>query len=211
MERLILAFSVNFTTMFRDPEFYLAFRQKVVPILRTYPSLKVWHAGCSTGEEVYSMAILLEEEGLYPRTKIYATDLNEVVLKKAKEGIFSLENMRDYTGNYLKAGGKQAFSEYYTAGYGSAMLRPSLKKNIIFAQHNLVTDSPFNEFQIIWCRNVAIYFNKTLQHRVHKLLYDSLSRFGVLGLGNKESLRFTRYEECYEELVKDTSLYRKIK
>lgn len=211
MDRLLLALSVNVTTMFRDPDFYLTFRKKVVPLMRTYPSIRIWHAGCSTGEEVYSMAILLEEEGLYPRCKLYATDLNEAVLKKAREGIFPLETMREYTENYLNAGGKQAFSEYYTAAYGSAIMRPSLRKNITFAQHNLVTDGRFNEFHVILCRNVTIYFNKVLQQRVHDLLYSSLIRFGILGLGSKESLRFTRHEDCYDELVGGITLYRKVK
>lgn len=211
MERFLLALSVNVTAMFRDPDFYSIFREKIVPLLKTYPSIQIWHAGCSSGEEVYSMAILLEEEGLYERCKIYATDLNEQVLNQAREGIFPLEAMRDYTANYLSAGGKRSFSEYYTAGYGSAIFRPSLKQNITFAQHNLVTDSPFNTFHVIWCRNVTIYFNKALQQRVHKLLYDSLIRFGILGLGAKESLRFTNYEDCYAAMAEGVPLFRKIK
>jgi chemotaxis protein methyltransferase CheR len=211
MERFVVSLSVNVTAMYRDPEFYLAFREKIVPVLKTYPFIQIWHAGCSTGEEVYSMAILLEEEGLYDRCKIYATDLNQTVLDKAREGIFPLESMKEYTANYQKAGGKLSFSEYYTAAYGSAIFRPSLRRNITFAQHNLVTDGPFNVFHVIWCRNVTIYFNKKLQQRVHQLLYDSLIMFGVLGLGSKESLRFTKHEECYENLVSGESLYRKIK
>lgn len=211
LERFLLALSVNVTAMFRDPEFYLTFRQKIVPVLKTYPSIQIWHAGCCSGEEVYSMAILLEEEGLYDRCKIYATDLNESILNKAREGIFPLEAMREYTANYLNAGGKRSFSEYYSAGYDSAIFRPSLKKNITFAQHNLVTDRAFNTFQVIWCRNVTIYFNKALQQRVHQLLYESLIRFRILGLGSKESLRFTAYEDCYETLAAKEPLFRKIK
>jgi chemotaxis protein methyltransferase CheR len=210
MEQFLLALSVNVTAMFRDPEFYRVFRKKVVPLLRTYPSIKIWHAGCSTGEEVYSMAIVLEEEGLLDRCTIYATDINEAVLKKARAGIFPLENMKEYTANYLQAGGTHSFSEYYTAGYGSAILRPPLGKNIVLAQHNLVTDGPFNQFHVIWCRNVTIYFNKTLQRRVHRLLYESLITFGVLGLGSKETLKSSPYEEKFETLGSGLPLYRKI-
>lgn len=210
MERFVVSLSVNVSAMFRDPEFYLAFRHRVIPMLRTYPSVQIWQAGCSTGEEIYSLAILLEEAGLYDRCRIYATDLNEVVLSKAKEGIFPLAYMQQYTNNYLKAGGNKSFSEYYTAGYDSVIMRPALKRNIVFAQHNLVTDGPFNEFNVIWCRNVTIYFNKVLQQRVHSLLYNSLIRLGILGLGSKESLQATPHENSYETLEKSTSLYRKI-
>lgn len=210
IERFVEALSVNVTAMFRDPEFFLTFRKKVVPLLRTYPSIQIWNAGCSTGEEAYSLAIVLEEEGLYNRSRIYATDINESVLKKAKEGIFPLEDMKEYTANYMKAGGEKAFSEYYSANYGSAIMRPSLARNITFAQHNLVTDGPFNRFNVICCRNVTIYFNKTLKNRVHELLYSSLVNFGVLGLGSKESITFTPYEKCYEQLEYPISLYRKI-
>ena len=210
LERFVQAVSVNVTAMFRDPEFFMTFRKKVIPALRTYPSIQVWNAGCSTGEEAYSLAILLEEEGLYSRSRIYATDINENVLKKAREGIFPLEDMKEYTANYMKAGGEKAFSEYYSANYGSAIMRPSLGRNITFAQHNLVTDGPFNSFNVICCRNVTIYFNKELKNRVHKLLYGSLVNFGILGLGSKESVHFTPYEKCYEQLENNISLYRKI-
>lgn len=210
MERFLLGLSVNVTAMFRDPSFYVAFRTKVVPLLRTYPFIRVWHAGCSTGEEVYSMAILLQEEGLYHRCRIYATDMNEVVLRTAKAGIFPLKLMQEYTQHYLKAGGKQSFSEYYTAAYDNAIFRSSLKENIVFSQHNLATDSSFNEFNVILCRNVLIYFNQLLQERVHKLLYQSLGRFGVLGLGHQESLKFTPHEKHYEELERHEKLYRRI-
>jgi chemotaxis protein methyltransferase CheR len=179
-------------------------------MLRTYPSFQIWLAGCSSGEEVYSMAILLEEEGLARRSRIYATDINEVVLKKAKEGIFPLQMMKEYTANYIKAGGKRSFSDYYTANYDNAIFRPALRETVVFAQHNLVTDGIFNQFNVIWCRNVTIYFTKELQKRVHTLLYESLITFGVLGLGKHESLKFTPYEHQYERLESNEPLYRKI-
>jgi chemotaxis protein methyltransferase CheR len=210
MERFLLALSVSVTAMFRDPTFYAAFRTIVIPILRTYPYVRIWHAGCSTGEEVYSMAILLYEEGLLDRCRIYATDMNELVLREAREGIFPLKFMKDYTDNYIKAGGKASFSEYYTAGYDRAIFRQFLKEKIVFSQHNLVTDRSFNEFNVILCRNVMIYFNKTLQDRVHKLLYESLRHLGILALGRKESLKYTPYEEHYQELAPGEKLYRRI-
>ncbi len=210
MERLLLALTVNVTAMYRDPEFYLAFRTKVVPLLRTYPFLRIWHAGCSTGEEVYSMAILLHESGLYDRCRIYATDMNAAVLSKAKDGIFPLVKMQEYTNNYLRAGGLQSFSQYYTAAYEHAIFRPWLKERITFSQHNLATDGSFNEFNVVMCRNVMIYFNKTLQERVHHLLYESLGIFGVLGLGHAESLKFTPHEHQYAEVVSGERLYRRI-
>ncbi len=210
LERFVEALSVNVTAMFRDPEFFLAFRKKVIPVLRTYPSIQIWNAGCSTGEEAYSLAIVLEEEGLYSRSRIYATDINEGVLKKAKEGIFPLEDMKDYTVNYMKSGGGKAFSEYYSANYGSAIMRPALGRNITFVQHNLVTDGSFNRFNVICCRNVTIYFNKILKNRVHELLYGSLVNFGILGLGSKESIQFTPHEKYYEQVENTISLYRKV-
>ena len=211
LERFLLGLSVHVTAMFRDPSFYLAFRQKVVPLLRTYPFIRIWHAGCSTGEEVYSMAILLQEEGLYNRCRLYATDMSDMVLRKARAGIFPLESMQEYTQNYLQAGGKHSFSEYYTAAYDHALFRSSLKDNIVFSQHNLAIDGSFNEFNVILCRNVLIYFNPVLQERVHNLLYESLSRFGVLGLGRQESLKFTPHEQDYEALEKREKLYRRIR
>jgi chemotaxis protein methyltransferase CheR len=210
LERFLLALSVNVSAMFRDPGFFLAFRIKAVPLLRTYPFIRIWQAGCSTGEEIYSMAVLLQEEGLYGRCRIYATDINEAVLRKAKAGIYPLELMGRYTHNYVKAGGKRPFHEYYSVGYDHAILHPSLRENIIFSQHNLVTDGSFNEFNVILCRNVMIYFNKSLQERVHQLLYQSLIIFGILGLGNKESLKFTLHEKHYEELDRGEKLYRRI-
>jgi len=211
MEKLLLDLSINVTAMFRDPGFYLAFRERVVPLLRTYPYIRIWHAGCATGEEVYSMAILLQEEGLYERSRIYATDINEVVLAKAKEGIFPLERMQEYTENYIAAGGKRAFSDYYTAKYGGALFSPSLTKNVVFSLHNLVTDRSFAEFNVILCRNVLIYFDKSLQSRVHGLFYDSLATFGILVLGSKESLRFSPHEDNYEQINGPEKIFRKVR
>lgn len=211
MERFLLDLSINVTAMFRDPSFYLAFRRKVVPLLRTYPFVRIWHAGCSTGEEVYSMAILLQEEGLYDRCRIYATDMNEAVLVRAKAGIFPLSTMQENTQNYMKAGGSGTFSEYYTARYDSALFTPSLREHVVFAQHNLVTDASFNVFNVIFCRNVLIYFNAALQEKVQKLFLESLEMFGVLGLGRKETLRFLDVTENYEELDHSERLYRRIR
>lgn len=210
LDRFLLSLTVNVTAMFRDPSFFLTFRTQVVPLLRTYPFIRIWHAGCSTGEEVYSMAILLQEEGLYQRCRLYATDTNEAVLQQAKSGIFPLGLMQNYTQLYLKAGGKRSFSEYYTAAYDSAILRSSLKENVIFSQHNLATDSSFNEFNVICCRNVLIYFDRVLQKRVHELFYNSLCTFGILGLGKQESIRFTPYTEHYEEISRPEKLYRRL-
>jgi chemotaxis protein methyltransferase CheR len=211
MERLLLDLSINTTAMFRDPTFYLAFRQKIVPLLRTYPFVRIWHAGCSTGEEVYSMAMLLQEEGLYERSRIYATDINEAVLQRAKDGIFPLNTMQENTANYIAAGGKAIFSEYYTARYDYAMFRPSLRENVVFAQHNLVTDASFNHFNVIFCRNVLIYFNNQLQDRVQELFLNSMEMFGILGLGKKETIRYTAVSENYEELDSEEKLYRRIR
>ena len=211
MERLLLDLSVNVTAMFRDPTFYKEFREQVVPLLRTYPFIRIWHAGCSTGEEVFSMAILLEEEGLYDRARLYATDINDVVLQRARQGIFPLERMQEYTENYMRAGGKRSFSEYYTAKYDGAIFAPALTRNIVFSQHNLVTDRSFSEFHVIFCRNVLIYFDKALQNHVHSLFYDSLVTFGILALGSKESLKFSQYETNYEKLSATEKIYRKTK
>jgi chemotaxis protein methyltransferase CheR len=211
MEKLLLDLSINVTSMFRDPGFYRVFREQVVPTLRTYPFIRIWHAGCATGEEVYSMAILLEEEGLYERSRIYATDINEVVLQKAKSGIFPLDRMQEYTENYIAAGGKRAFSDYYTAKYGGALFSPGLTKNVVFSQHNLVTDRSFSEFNVILCRNVLIYFDKSLQSKVLTLFYDSLAMFAILALGSKESLRFSPHEESYEQINGPEKIYRKVR
>jgi chemotaxis protein methyltransferase CheR len=209
-ERFLNGISVNVSAMFRDPGFFLAFRQHAVPLLRTYPFIRVWQAGCSLGEEAYSLAILLEEEGLYERSLIYATDINEVTLRQAREGIYPAELMQKYTQNYLQSGGQRSFSEYYTARYDLAILRPTLQRNIVFSQHNLVSDGPFNEFNVILCRNVMIYFNRPLQERTHGLFAASLGMFGILGLGARESLRFIPQERMYEPLVPAEKLYRRI-
>jgi len=209
MERLLLDLSINTTAMFRDPTFYLAFRQKVVPLLRTYPFVRIWHAGCSTGEEVYSMSILLHEEGLYDRCRIYATDINEAVLQKAKAGIFPIASMQENTSNYIAGGGTGTFSEYYTARYDHAIFRPSLRENVVFAQHNLVTDASFNHFNVIFCRNVLIYFNNALQERVQRLFLNSLEMFGILGLGKKETIRYTSVADYFDEVDAEERLYRR--
>jgi len=209
MERLLLDLSINVTAMFRDPTFYAAFREKVVPILRTYPFTRIWVAGCSTGEEVYSLAILLTEEDLYDRARIYATDINEIVLGQARAGVFPLDKMREYTENYIRAGGRRSFSEYYLARYEGALFERSLGENVVWAPHNLVQDSSFNTFNVILCRNVMIYFDRPLQNRVHGLFYESLERFGILALGHKESIRFTDVQDRYEELDAQEKLYRR--
>jgi len=211
MERLLLDLSINTTAMFRDPTFYLAFRQKVVAMLRTYPFVRIWHAGCSTGEEVYSMAILLYEEGLYDRCRIYATDINEAVLQRAKEGIFPIQTMKENTSNYITAGGTGTFSEYYVAKYDYAIFRPSLRENVVFAQHNLVTDASFNHFNVIFCRNVLIYFNSPLQDRVQRLFLDSMETFGILGLGKQETIRYTSVADNYEVIDATERLYRRVR
>jgi chemotaxis protein methyltransferase CheR len=210
MERLLLDLSINVTSMFRDAKFFQALRQKVVPLLRTYPFMRIWNAGCSTGEETFSLAILLREEGLYDRARIYATDINDSVIDRARAGAFPLEKMRDYTENYIRAGGTESFSSYYTADGDTARFSPDLLDQVVFAQHNLVSDAPFNEFNVIVCRNVMIYFGKTLQDRVHELFYESLDPFGILALGHKESIKFTKYEERYEALDVPEKLYRKM-
>lgn len=210
MERLLVALSISVTSMFRDPTFYRAFREKVVPLLRTYPFIRLWNAGCATGEETLSMAIVLEEEGLLGRTRIYATDFNAEVVDAARRGEFPLARMKGYTENYLKAGGTGEFSRYYTADGPVARFSESLTKNMVFAQHNLVSDGSFNEFHGILCRNVLIYFGTSLQQRVHELFHDSLVNFGVLGLGHKETIRFTPLEHCYEAIDAREKLYRRV-
>lgn len=210
MQRLFADFSISVTEMFRDPVFFLSFRENVIPLLRELPVIRIWHAGCSSGEEPFSMAILLHEEGLYEKTKIYATDMNEILLTKAKQGNFPLERMQDYTRNYLKAGGKKAFSEYYKVKGEEAIFHSWLAENILFAQHNLATDNSFNEFDIIVCRNVLIYFNKCLQDRVHKLFYESLRKKGILILGSKEGIAFSFMSNHYRELAPEEKIYMKI-
>ncbi|WP_432408274.1 CheR family methyltransferase [Wukongibacter sp. M2B1] len=206
---LLRDFSINVTEMFRDPSFYRAIREDVIPVLKTYPFIKIWHAGCSTGEEVYSMAILLKEEGLYDKAQIYATDFNKNVLKKAKEGIYSIDNIRKCQSNYFEAGGGYSFSDYYISKYNSVIFHKYLKEKVIFADHNLVTDGVFGEMNMIICRNVLIYFNNELQNHVIKLFYDSLCYGGFLGLGSKESIRFTNYYDKYEPYVREENIFRK--
>jgi chemotaxis protein methyltransferase CheR len=210
MERLLVALSISVTSMFRDPGFYQAFREKVVPLLRTYPFIRLWNAGCATGEETFSLAIVLAEEKLLDRTRIYATDFNAGVVDRARAGEFPLARMKNYTENYLSAGGKKEFSSYYTTDGGVARFTPTLLENVVFAKHNLVSDGSFNEFHGIMCRNVLIYFGRTLQERVHTLFHDSLVNFGVLGLGHKETIRFTALEHCYEAIDGRQKLYRRV-
>jgi chemotaxis protein methyltransferase CheR len=211
MERFLTDVSVRTTAMFRDPSLFHALRAQVIPILRTYPFIRVWNAGCSTGEEAYSIAILLAEEGLYDRSRIYATDLNEGSLERARSGRFPLARMREYTSNYIAAGGRRAFSEYFTVDRTEARFHPRLSENLVFARHNLVSDRSFNEFNLILCRNVMIYFDWTLQEHVQDLLYDSLAMLGALAIGPKETLRSLRHEGCYEPLDSDQKLYRRVR
>lgn len=210
LQRFLAQLVVGVTSMFRDTGFYLAFRTVVVPLLKEQSSLRMWHAGCASGEEVYSMAILLHEEGLLDRTRIYATDLDQAALDIAKEGIYRLDLMKEYTKNYQASGGMAAFSEYYQAGHGHVVMRKDLSKSIVWAQHNLVTDASFNEFHVILCRNVLIYFNVRLQERVHRLFYESLAEGGVLALGRQESLRLTPHESDYRVLDHREKIYQRV-
>ena len=211
MIRFIQTLTVHVTSMFRDPEMYAAFRQKVVPLLRTWPFARIWHAGCSTGQEVYSMAILLQEEGIYDRCRLYATDVSDDLVQRAKRGVYPLSSMKDYTHNYQRAGGTKDFSEYYTADAENAVFHSRLRRNIVFSQHNLVSDASFNDFHVIVCRNVMIYFGRDLRERVHGLLYDSLVRFGVLVLGLKESTDFTPYSGAFEAIDPQLKVYRRVR
>lgn len=207
--RLLQYLTIPVSEMFRDPSYFLALREHVVPVLHTYPSIKVWIAGCSTGEEVYSMAILLKEEGLLERALIYATDINPQSLEKARQGIFPAEAVRDYTANYQRGGGHRAFSDYYTAAYGGARFDPALRANVIFADHSLATDSVFAETQLVSCRNVLIYFNRRLQDRALGLFHDSLCHRGFLGLGSKESIDFSSYGERFDTVSRPDRIYRR--
>ncbi len=203
--------TVNVTEMFRDPVFYKDLREKVIPTLASYPVIKIWHAGCATGEEVYSMSILLEEAGLLSRTRLYATDLNPINLERARQGIIPLKQIKEYTLNYIKSGGQNDFSSYYTAHYDNAIIRKEYRENVVFAQHNLAVDQVFNEFQLICCRNVMIYFNQELQNRAVHLFYDSLSPLGYLGIGIKESLLFTDIQQQFEVVSSGSRIYRRKK
>lgn len=201
--------TVQVSDLFRDPAYYLTLRQQVVPMLATYPSLKIWVAGCSTGEEAYSFAILLAEEGLLERSIIYATDINSESLRRAQAGIYDLERLRQFTLNHREAGGKGSLSDYYHAAAGSAVMDARLRQRITFADHSLATDSTFSEVQLISCRNVLIYFNKTLQDRALGLFHDALVHRGFLGLGSKESLRFSAHADRFTDFSSEQKLYRK--
>lgn len=211
MDKLAADFSIHVTEMFRDPSFFLSFRKNIVPILRRLPFIRIWHAGCSTGQEVFSMAILLHEEGILHRTRLYGTDMSEQALKRAKMGSFPIEKMQLYTKNYILGGGMRAFSEYYSVKNDVVQFEPFLQEYMVFAQHNLVTDQSFNEFHVIICRNVMIYFNESLQNHVHDLIYESLCMDGFLGLGDKEAISFTKHAECYKAVDGMEKLYRKFK
>lgn len=206
---ILLDLSINVSEMFRDPDFYKAIRESVIPYLKTYPFLKLWHAGCSAGQEVYSMVILLEEEGLIPKSQIYATDFNELILAKAREGIYPIDMIKKYTQNYQQAGGKYSFGDYYTADYQSALIKQSLKEKVLFTYHNLVTDGVFGEMNIIFCRNVLIYFDQELQNKVLKLFYDSLVPGGYLCLGSKESLKFSDCSHLFEPVILNQRIFKK--
>ncbi|HJT72595.1 MAG TPA: protein-glutamate O-methyltransferase CheR [Chitinophaga sp.] len=208
-DRMVQYITVNVTEMFRDPHFYRTLREQVLPKLAAYPNIKIWHAGCSTGEEVFSMAILLEEAGLLNRSRIYATDLNPVNLEKASSGILPLNNMRDYTQNYIQSGGLNDFSNYYVARYDNVLIKKELRKHITFFQHNLVTDKVFNEFHLVCCRNVLIYFNRSLQNSVLKLFHDSLSSRGYLAMGIKETMKFADIHEQFETVHMQHKIYRR--
>lgn len=208
-DAFIRSITVNVSEMFRDPSFFRAVREQVAPHLRTYPFVKIWNAGCSTGEEAYSMAILLREEGFRDRFLIYATDINQEVLQKAKDGIYHLKDMQQYTQNYQKSGGQAAFSDYYTARYDHAVLTPSLRDQIVFASHNLAGDSEFGEMQMILCRNVLIYFKPALKDRVLELFDASLVNGGLLCLGLKETLSGKGIGNRYEELAPHSRIYKK--
>lgn len=204
-------FTVNVTEMFRDASFYKSVREKVMKRLATYPFIKVWIAGCSTGEEVYSIAILLKEAGLLDRSVIYATDINQKVLHAAKEGVFHLDLMKKYTINYQKAGGTAAFSDYYKAKYDSAIMDKSLRQNLVFSHHSLAVDTSFNEFQLILCRNVLIYFNQNLQSKAISLFHESLCPFGILALGSKESLLFSDKQKHFQDIDRKEKIFIKEK
>jgi len=209
LKRFVEEITVNVTEMFRDPIFYLSLRNDVLPLLGTKPFIRIWHAGCSTGEEVYSMAIMLKEAGLLKKTLIYATDLNPTVLEKVRKGIFPLNQMKQYSESYISSGGQKDFSSYYTANYGQAKFDQELSDKIIISTHNLVSDSSFNEFDLILCRNVLIYFDKDLQDRVLRLFDESLSSLGYLALGTKETLKFSAIQNNFKQLNRE-KIWKKI-
>ena len=209
MERLLLDLSINVTAMFRDPSFFSALRSEVVPLLRAQPFTRIWCAGCSTGEEVYSLAILLREEGLYEQSRIYATDINEYALEAARAGIVPLERMQRYTESYIRSGGARDFSEYYVAAYDAARFNADLLGNVVFAQHNLATDRAFSDFHLVICRNVLIYFDIPLQNRVIELFSDSLGASGILGLGRRETVAFSSAADRFRPLAAGERIFRK--
>jgi chemotaxis protein methyltransferase CheR len=209
--RFVASMSVHTTAMFRDPEVYRLIREQIIPMLRTYPFVRIWHAGCSSGEEVYSLAILLEEEGLYNRCRIYATDMSDLILDRARKGVFPLRDMREHTRAYHSAGGKHDFSAYYVTDQRSAVFRKSLSRQVVFSQHNLVCDSAFNEFHLIMCRNVLLYFDHILRERTYQLFNASLANFGWLVLGKQESLRFSGHAAGYRELRDGLRVYRRLR
>jgi chemotaxis protein methyltransferase CheR len=209
-KRMVEEITVNVTEMFRDPLFYSILRKDILPILGTKPFIRIWHAGCATGEEVYSMAILLKEANLLHKSLIYATDINEIVLNSAKKGVFPLRMMKQYSENYLISDGKEDFSTYYSANYGIAKFNEELSERMVFSQHNLVSDSSFNEFDLILCRNVLIYFDKDLQDRVLQLFDDSLPKLGYLVLGAKETMKYSVLQGKYKQLEKE-KIWRKMK
>jgi len=209
LPRLLGYLTVQVSEMFRDPSYFLALREKVLPHLRTYPSLKVWIAGCSSGEELYSLAILFREEGLYDRTLFYATDINPDALRAAETGVYALDRLKKFTENHQKAGGRSSLSDYYTADYGRAVFDKTLRSRVVFSDHSLVTDAVFAEMHLISCRNVLIYFDRSLQDRVIGLFRDSLARKGFLGLGSKESLRLSAHAGAFSEFVKEEKIYRR--
>lgn len=207
---LLRYLTVQVSDLFRDPEYFRALRETVVPYLQTYPSLKLWVAGCATGEEAYALAILLHEEELLERTQIYATDINPESLRLAQDGVYAVDRFSKFSENYLAAGGQASLSDYYTARYGSALLDRRLKKAILFSDHSLATDSVFAEVQLVSCRNVLIYFDRQLQERAVGLLHEALCRRGFLGLGSKETLRFSVHAPAFRELVPEHRIYQKL-
>ena len=209
LPQLLSFLTVQVSELFRDPHYFRAIREKVVPHLKTYPSLKVWIAGCSSGEELYSFVILFREEGLADRTMFYATDINPDALQKAESGVFELNRMQLFSNNYQQAGGKKSLSDYYTAAYGAATFNKSLRERVVFSDHSLVTDEVFGEMHFISCRNVLIYFDRALQNRAIGLFDSSLARKGFLGLGSKETLRFTAHASSFEDFVREDKIYQK--
>ncbi len=209
-DQLLLDLSINVTEMFRDPLFFKEIRDKVIPELAKLSSVKIWHAGCSTGEEVYSMAIILKEAGIYDKCQIFATDFNQVVLEKAKQGVLSIVNLKQYTQNYQKSGGTGSFTDWYTAKYDLVKLKTTLRKNIMFADHNLATDGVFSEMDLVMCRNVLIYFDRPLQNRVFRLFTDSLTQDGFLTIGSKESIHFSGIADEYDQFSQTQKIFRKI-